>query len=123
MGDRLVGTLVGVLVGVLPGFGLVFITEAVTNGFEDQAGMPFGLLGMLLIVVGAGVGGIQGSRRMPPTRGQAIAGVVLGALPGALPCRGCSTRSTSSRWSCSSLDRCGLEWSGGARTINTTPDP
>jgi hypothetical protein len=82
MGDRLVGTLVGVLVGVLPGSGLIFITAAITNGFEDQAGMPFGLLGMLLIVVGAVVGGIQGARRMPPTRGHAIAGVVLGALPG-----------------------------------------
>lgn len=82
MGHRLVGTLVGVLVGVIPGFVMIFITAAVTNGFEDQAGMPFGLLGMLLIVIGAVVGGIQGARRMPPTRGQAVAGVVLGALPG-----------------------------------------
>jgi chromate transport protein ChrA len=82
MGHRLVGTLAGVVVGVIPGFALIFITAAVTNGFEDQAGMPFGLLGMLLIVAGAVVGGIQGAQRMPATRGQTVAGVLLGALPG-----------------------------------------
>lgn len=82
MGHRLVGTLVGVVLGVIPGFAVILITAAVTNGFEDQAGMPFALLGMVLIVVGALVGGARGAERFPPTGGQTIAGLILGALPG-----------------------------------------
>lgn len=82
MGERLVGTLIGVVLGAVPGIAMILITAAFTNGFEDQSGMAFGILGMLLIVAGAIVGAILGARNMPRTGGQAIAGVLLGAIPG-----------------------------------------
>ncbi|MEN8114791.1 MAG: hypothetical protein ABFS21_10435 [Actinomycetota bacterium] len=82
MGDRLVGMLIGVLAGVIPGFAVIVIASAVTGGFADQAGMGWGILGMLLIVVGAIVGAAVGARLLPAARGQVLAGLVLGALPG-----------------------------------------
>ncbi|MEN8234744.1 MAG: hypothetical protein ABFR89_07445 [Actinomycetota bacterium] len=82
MGDRLVGMLVGVVVGVIPGFAMIFIASTVTDGFADQAGMIWGLTGMLLIVAGAIIGAIIGARSMPHTKGQVFAGLVLGVLPG-----------------------------------------
>ena len=82
MGDRMVGILVGVLGGAVPGIAMILIASAVTNDFEDQSGMAWGILGFVLILFGVILGGAVGAAAAPATRGQALAGVVLGALPG-----------------------------------------
>ena len=82
MGDRLFGMLIGVILGVVPGVAILLIAAAVTDDFADQAGIGVGLLAIFLIFLG-GIGGlIVGAITVPQVRGQFLAGLVLGALPG-----------------------------------------
>ena len=62
MARRLLGLLVGAVLGVIPGVAMFLIALGTTNGFEDQKGLGFGLLGLLLALLGFFIGAVVGFR-------------------------------------------------------------